>query len=46
MFYIYDRTALAESELEYNPDHKSKSVYVSFPVTKSSEQLENVIGCK
>ncbi|VDI00247.1 isoleucyl-tRNA synthetase [Mytilus galloprovincialis] len=37
-------TALAESELEYNPDHKSKSVYVSFPVTKSSEQLENVIG--
>ncbi|XP_071164030.1 isoleucine--tRNA ligase, mitochondrial-like isoform X1 [Mytilus edulis] len=37
-------TALAESELEYNPDHKSKSVYVTFPVTKSSEQLENVIG--
>ena len=26
------RTALAESELEYNLEHKSKSVYVRFPI--------------
>lgn len=37
-------TALAESELEYNPDHVSKSIYVKFPVNNLSEQLENVIG--
>jgi isoleucyl-tRNA synthetase len=30
------RTALAESELEYNSEHKSTSVYVRFPVTEAS----------
>ncbi|KAL3874272.1 hypothetical protein ACJMK2_037312, partial [Sinanodonta woodiana] len=33
------RTALAEAELEYNDHHISKSVYVSFPVTKPSPTL-------
>lgn len=28
------RTALAESELEYNDQHLSRSVYVRFPITK------------
>ncbi|KAK7904495.1 hypothetical protein WMY93_017102 [Mugilogobius chulae] len=28
------RTALAEAELEYNPDHVSRAIYVTFPVVK------------
>lgn len=32
------RTALAESELEYNENHVSKAVYVKFPLTKHSTQ--------
>jgi isoleucyl-tRNA synthetase len=28
------KTALAESELEYDPNHKSTAVYVSFPMDK------------
>lgn len=31
------RTALAEAELEYPPNHVSKSIYVAFKVTKQSE---------
>lgn len=30
------RTALAESELEYNENHISKAIYVKFPLTKNS----------
>ncbi|GAV50121.1 hypothetical protein ZYGR_0S02550 [Zygosaccharomyces rouxii] len=30
------RTALAEGELEYNENHKSKAAYVEFPLTKDS----------
>lgn len=30
------RTALAEGELEYNEDHRSKAAYVKFPLTKDS----------
>ncbi|GAV55028.1 hypothetical protein ZYGR_0AS03510 [Zygosaccharomyces rouxii] len=30
------RTALAEGELEYNENHKSKAAYVRFPLTKES----------
>ena len=46
--YIYQRympvywspsskTALAESELEYNPQHKSTSIYVRFLVDKANK---------
>lgn len=28
------RTALAEAELEYNPEHVSRAIYTSFPVAK------------
>src|SRR6185295_9900818 len=34
----YCRTALAEAEVEYD-DHRSKSVYVAFPVTNPSGPL-------
>ncbi|XP_047200714.1 isoleucine--tRNA ligase, mitochondrial [Girardinichthys multiradiatus] len=43
------RTALAEAELEYNPEHVSRAVYATFPLAKlppkmASEQgLENVL---
>ncbi|KAJ8366529.1 hypothetical protein AAFF_G00350830, partial [Aldrovandia affinis] len=33
------RTALAESELEYNPQHVSRAVYLTFPVTSPSPKL-------
>uniref|UniRef100_A0A1A7WUH5 Isoleucine--tRNA ligase, mitochondrial n=2 Tax=Iconisemion striatum TaxID=60296 RepID=A0A1A7WUH5_9TELE len=42
------RTALAEAELEYNPEHTSRAVYATFPLTtlppkiSSEEGLENV----
>ena len=32
------RTALAESELEYDPAHKSTSAYVAFPLCDDSRQ--------
>jgi isoleucyl-tRNA synthetase len=34
-FYLL-RTALAEAELEYNPEFVSKAVYVKFPLTADS----------
>lgn len=36
------RTALAEAELEYNPKHKSRAVYVAFPLAKRSEKLASL----
>ncbi|KAM4861959.1 LOW QUALITY PROTEIN: isoleucine--tRNA ligase, mitochondrial [Thomomys bottae] len=33
------RTALAEAELEYNPEHVSRSVYVKFPLLEPSPKL-------
>ncbi|RIB05940.1 isoleucine--tRNA ligase [Gigaspora rosea] len=36
------RTALAEAELEYYNDHKSRSVYVKLPLVKSSLNLPNL----
>ncbi|XP_061599104.1 isoleucine--tRNA ligase, mitochondrial isoform X2 [Cololabis saira] len=41
------RTALAEAELEYHPEHVSRSIYATFPLITlppkiSSEGLENV----
>ncbi|KAI7906731.1 tRNA synthetases class I-domain-containing protein [Cokeromyces recurvatus] len=35
------RTALAESELEYNDNHISKSIHVRFPVKKLSSALKD-----
>ena len=35
-------TALAEAELEYPENHVSRSIYVAFPVTKSSEKLKAI----
>ena len=32
------RSALAESELEYDPNYKSNAIYVRFPLTKDSSQ--------
>uniref|UniRef100_A0A8D1Q477 Isoleucine--tRNA ligase, mitochondrial n=1 Tax=Sus scrofa TaxID=9823 RepID=A0A8D1Q477_PIG len=37
------RTALAEAELEYNPEHVSRSVYVKFPLLKPSPKLASLI---
>ncbi|XP_069856018.1 isoleucine--tRNA ligase, mitochondrial [Dipodomys merriami] len=33
------RTALAEAELEYNPEHVSRSIYVKFPLLEPSPKL-------
>jgi isoleucyl-tRNA synthetase len=35
-------TALAEAELEYPENHISRSIYVAFPVTTSSEKLKAI----
>nr|KAF6395278.1 isoleucyl-tRNA synthetase 2, mitochondrial [Rousettus aegyptiacus] len=37
------RTALAEAELEYNPEHISHSIYVKFPLLKPSPKLASLI---
>jgi isoleucyl-tRNA synthetase len=37
-------TALAEGELEYNSQHKSKAAYVKFPIIKISEKLKEKLG--
>lgn len=37
------RTALAEAELEYNPEHVSRSIYVKFPLLKSSPKLASLL---
>lgn len=37
------RTALAEAELEYNPEHISRSVYVKFPLLKPSPKLASLL---
>ncbi|GAB5593821.1 isoleucine-tRNA ligase [Umbelopsis nana] len=37
------KTALAESELEYNDQHLSRSVYVRFPITKSVPALSSLV---
>ena len=40
------RTALAESELEYNDEHQSDSVFVKFPLVKVPEELSTAPGVK
>ncbi|XP_069811697.1 isoleucine--tRNA ligase, mitochondrial [Dendropsophus ebraccatus] len=37
------RTALAEAELEYNPQHVSRSIFVKFPLQKPPPKLASVI---
>ncbi|XP_074078804.1 isoleucine--tRNA ligase, mitochondrial isoform X2 [Macrotis lagotis] len=37
------RTALAEAELEYNPEHVSRSVYVKFPLLKPPPKLASAL---
>ncbi|XP_053462359.1 isoleucine--tRNA ligase, mitochondrial [Nycticebus coucang] len=37
------RTALAEAELQYNPEHVSRSVYVKFPLLKPSPKLASLL---
>ncbi|KFM82873.1 Isoleucine--tRNA ligase, mitochondrial, partial [Stegodyphus mimosarum] len=36
----YNRTSLAEAELEYNPNHVSPSVYMKFSITKCPDVLK------
>jgi isoleucyl-tRNA synthetase len=38
------RTALAEAELEYPENHKSKSIYVSMPVTTVPEGCDSALA--
>ena len=35
---------MAEAELEYNPEHISRSVYVKFPLLKPSPKLASLLG--
>lgn len=35
---------MAEAELEYNPEHVSRSIYVKFPLLKPSPKLASLIG--
>ena len=35
---------MAEAELEYNPEHVSRSVYVKFPLLKPSPKLASLLG--
>ncbi|XP_013362486.1 PREDICTED: isoleucine--tRNA ligase, mitochondrial [Chinchilla lanigera] len=37
------RTALAEAELEYNPEHSSRSVYVKFPLRTPPPKLASLL---
>ncbi|CAN7992695.1 unnamed protein product, partial [Ixodes hexagonus] len=38
-----NKTALAEAELEYNPNHQSHSVFVAFPLVKIPEAIKAVV---
>ncbi|KAM3955837.1 isoleucyl-tRNA synthetase, mitochondrial [Aphomia sociella] len=40
------RTALAEAELEYDPQYKSKEVYVAFPIKNVPQILQNTAAGK
>lgn len=44
LLFLNLRTALAEAELEYNPEHVSRSIYVKFPLLKPSPKLASLIG--
>ncbi|XP_077440216.1 isoleucine--tRNA ligase, mitochondrial isoform X3 [Vanacampus margaritifer] len=38
------RTALAEAELEYNPEHLSKTIYAAFPLTTLPPKIASKAG--
>ncbi|CAF93909.1 unnamed protein product, partial [Tetraodon nigroviridis] len=38
------RTALAEAELEYNPDHVSRAIYATFPLTTVPANIASEVG--
>ncbi|XP_028293293.1 isoleucine--tRNA ligase, mitochondrial isoform X2 [Gouania willdenowi] len=38
------RTALAEAELEYNPEHVSKAIYATFPLVTMPPKITSVEG--
>lgn len=40
MFFF--RTALAEAELEYDPQFKSKEVYVTFPLESVPDAIQKL----
>ncbi|XP_049879841.1 isoleucine--tRNA ligase, mitochondrial [Pectinophora gossypiella] len=40
------KTALAEAELEYNPQYKSKEVYVTFPIQNIPQDIQDMIPGK
>lgn len=42
-FCIHFRTALAEAELEYDPQYKSTEVYVTFPVENIPEVMKDAV---
>lgn len=42
LFFVPLRTALAEAELEYDPQHKSKEVYVTFPLNNLPTVVQEV----
>ena len=46
MAFLPCRTALAEAELEYNPDHVSRAVYLAMPLVTCPhiDQLVEQIG--
>lgn len=38
------RTALAEAELEYNPEHLSKTIYATFPLVTVPPKIASTAG--
>lgn len=41
---VSSQTALAESELEYNTEHKSRALYVAFKLTHIPDQIKSALG--
>lgn len=40
------RTALAEAELEYNPEHVSRAVYATFPLITLPSKIASEAGIR
>lgn len=40
------RTALAEAELEYNPEHVSRAVYATFPLITLPPEMASAAGIR
>jgi isoleucyl-tRNA synthetase len=41
---VSSQTALAESELEYNSEHKSDALYVAFKMTSYSDEIKKLLS--